>query len=232
MENNKSLNMKTAGNNNLIRRPKKNEGKIIKEILANIKKELLKLEGLDVDKKVSTLNLIKEMLTEHSPMIAEPVDIVRWVKSELVIANDYNPNRVAPPEMRLLELSIKQDGYTQPIVVYKEDEYYTVVDGFHRNRVGKECKEINARIKDYLPVVIIDKPLQDRMASTIRHNRARGTHAIQPMSKVIEELYFLGWSDKKIAEQLGMEKDEVLRLKQFTGLGNLFRHRKFSKAWE
>ncbi|MHA1227237.1 MAG: IbrB-like domain-containing protein [Candidatus Hodarchaeales archaeon] len=202
-----------------------------KKILENIRQELEKLKELELEEKVTMCNKIKDLLKEYSPF-SEPVDFTKWVKSEMVVANDYNPNRVAPPEMKLLELSIKQDGYTQPIVVYKEGEIYTVVDGFHRNRVGKECKEIKERIHGYLPVVIIDKPLQDRMASTIRHNRARGTHAIQPMSKVIEELYFLGWSDKKIAEQLGMEKDEVLRLKQFTGLGNIFSRRKFSYAWE
>lgn len=206
----------------------------IKEIKKNVKKELMKIatkKDLQVDEKIALFNELREMIQTISPF-KDPVDLVRWVPSELVIANEYNPNRVAPPEMELLKVSIEQDGYTQPIVVFKEDGHYTVVDGFHRNRVGKECEEIKKRIHDHLPVVVIDKPLTDRMASTIRHNRARGTHAVAPMSKVIEELYFLGWSDKKISEQLGMEKDEVLRLKQFTGLGNLFKNREYSKAWE
>ena len=200
-------------------------------IIENIRAELEKTKKLDIDKRVDILNQIKGAIKDASPF-SEPVDIVRWVKSEKVIANVYNPNVVAPPEMKLLEVSIKQDGYTQPIVVFAEDDHYTVVDGFHRTRVGKESAEINKRVYDYLPIVVIDKPLRERMAATIRHNRARGTHAIQPMSKIVEELYFMGWSDKKIAEQLGMEKDEILRLKQFTGLGNLFRNRKFSKSWE
>ena len=203
---------------------------MVSDILNNIKRELEKLREMDIDKKVDALNQIRDAIKEVSPF-NEPVDIIKWVKSEKVVANVYNPNVVAPPEMELLELSIKQDGYTQPIVTFKEDDHYTVVDGFHRTRVGKESKEINDRVSDYLPVVVIDKPLKERMASTIRHNRARGTHAIQPMSKIVEELYFMGWSDKKIAEQLGMEKDEILRLKQFTGLGNLFKNREFSKSW-
>ena len=149
-------------------------------------------------------------------------------------ANDYNPNKVAPPEMRLLELSIKQDGYTQPIVAYydKKQDKYIIVDGFHRHRVGKESKDVKERVKGYLPLVVIDKPLKERIASTIRHNRARGTHEILPMAKIVEKLYFSGWSDKRIAEELGMEKDEILRLKQFTGLGSLFAGRKYSRAWE
>jgi len=192
---------------------------------------LNELDELEIPEKIQLLNKVKIIVSKHSPF-RDPVDVVQWVPSELVIANEYNPNRVAPPEMRLLYLSIAQDGYTQPIVTFPENDHFTVVDGFHRNRVGKEYADITKKIYGHLPVVVLNKALQDRMASTIRHNRARGTHAIAPMSKVVEELYFLGWSDKKIAEQLGMEKDEVLRLKQFTGLGNLFKHREFSKAWE
>jgi len=202
-----------------------------KELFEKIRNELEKTRELEVAEKIAVLNEIKKMVSEYSPL-KDPVDTVLWIPSELVIANDYNPNVVAPPEMQLLKISIENDGYTQPIVAYEEDGHYTIVDGFHRNRVGKEYPEISKRVHGHLPITIINKPLQDRMASTIRHNRARGTHAIAPMSKVVEELYFLGWSDKKIAEQLGMEKDEVLRLKQFTGLGNLFKHREFSKAWQ
>lgn len=202
-----------------------------KEVLENIRKELAKSASLELNEKIEFINEVKQLMREFSPF-RDPVDVVQWVPSELVIANEYNPNRVAPPEMQLLKVSIEQDGYTQPIVAYKEDGHYTIVDGFHRNRVGKEYPEIASKIHGHLPVVVIDKPLQDRMASTIRHNRARGTHAIAPMSKIVEELYFLGWSDKKIAEQLGMDRDEVLRLKQFTGLGNLFKNREFSKSWQ
>jgi ParB-like chromosome segregation protein Spo0J len=189
------------------------------------------LNQLSTEEKVQALNEIREELHKVSPF-TEPVDLMRWVPADQVEANDYNPNLVAPPEMKLLELSIRQDGYTQPIVVYHdpENERYIVVDGFHRNRIGKEITDIRERLHGYLPVTIIDKSLAERISSTIRHNRARGTHGIAPMSKIIEELYFLGWSDKKIAEQLGMEKDEVLRLKQFTGLGILFKDYTYSKA--
>ena len=203
---------------------------MVNKAVYTIRKELEKLKKISIEERVEVLNQIKDIIREISPF-NEPVDVVKWVKSERVVANVYNPNVVAPPEMKLLELSIRQDGYTQPIVVFNENDHYTVVDGFHRTRVGKESEEINKRIFDYLPIVVIDKPLKERMASTIRHNRARGTHAIQPMSRIVEELYFMGWSDKKIAEQLGMEKDEILRLKQFTGLGNLFKNREFSKSW-
>jgi ParB-like chromosome segregation protein Spo0J len=205
------------------------------EFVKKFEEEVLKyLEEIgQLEEKIKFLNELKEVIHKHSP-IKEPVNLVKWVPAEKVVANDYNPNRVAPPEMKLLELSIRQDGYTQPIVVYydEENDRYIVVDGFHRNRVGKEVEDIRERIKHHLPVVVINKDLKERMASTIRHNRARGTHAIPQMSKIVEALYFMGWSDKKIAEQLGMEKDEVLRLKQFVGLGSLFKEREYSKAWE
>lgn len=203
------------------------------EILDKIKEIIEILNGLSITEKINILNNVKKLLHDVSPQ-KEPVDNVQWVPAAKVVANDYNPNRVAPPEMELLRLSIEKDGYTQPIVTYYDDEndIYVVVDGFHRNRVGKEIKEINSRIHDYLPVVVIEKPIDERMASTIRHNRARGTHAIVPMAKVVEQLYFAGWSNKRIGEELGMEKDEVLRLKQFTGIGALFESREYSKSWE
>lgn len=201
-----------------------------KEILENVRKELEKIREIEEQDAIEILNEVRKIIHEFSPF-DDPVDTVQWVASEKVVANEYNPNRVAPPEMELLHISISEDGYTQPIVSYPEDGHYTVVDGFHRYRVGREYEDIKAKVKGYLPLVVIDKPLSNRMASTIRHNRARGTHAVQPMSKVVEELYFMGWSDKRIAEQLGMEKDEILRLKQFTGLGNLFSNRNFSRSW-
>lgn len=185
-----------------------------------------------IDEKVQFLNTIKEKLSELSPL-KEPVDCVRWVKSEKVQANEYNPNRVASPEMELLYKSIKLDGYTQPIVVYRlENGKYEVVDGFHRNRVGKEYKDINERIHGYLPVVVIDKPLDERMGSTIRHNRARGTHQIRGMSDIVVELTREGWSEEEICEKLGMELDEVIRLKQISGLKEAFANHEFSKSWE
>lgn len=149
-------------------------------------------------------------------------------------ANTYNPNAVAPPEMKLLYDSIKADGCTMPIVCYyaKEEDKYIIVDGFHRYRVMKEHKDIYEREHGLLPVSVIDKPLDQRMASTIRHNRARGTHDVNLMSNIIRELQELGRSDAWICKHLGMDKDEVLRLKQITGLAALFRDVNFGQAWK
>lgn len=170
-----------------------------------------------------------------SPFKNEPVDCVQWVPSEQVIANDYNPNSVAPPEMLLLETSILADGFTQPIVTNPESEQWVVVDGFHRSRVGKESPEVRDRVRGFLPVVRIRQEqtgAEERMASTIRHNRARGKHGVEAMSGIVEYLAKKGWDDKKIGKELGMEPDEVLRLKQITGLAELFAQEEFSEAWD
>ena len=201
----------------------------------NIKSLIAEIENMDLLEKVQTINEIKEELKKISPFANEPVDCVQWVKEELVIANDYNPNTVAPPEMELLHTSILEDGYTQPIVVYQHDGIYEVVDGFHRNRVGKECKDIHDRIHGYLPVTIINDDRHekaDRIASTIRHNRARGKHRVEAMSDIVIELKRRNWSDNKIAKELGMDADEVLRLTQITGLAEMFADKDFSEAWE
>lgn len=190
---------------------------------------------LPEDEAVEVLNAIKLVLHEVSPHKDEPVDCVIWVKAGSVEANDYNPNKVAPPEMKLLEISIDQDGYTQPIVAYPENGNYTVVDGFHRHRVGKESKKVQKRVKGYLPVTIIRpdrEAYEDRIAATIRHNRARGKHQIQAMSEIVQELARRNWTDAKIARELGMDADEVLRLKQISGLAEMFADREFSEAWE
>lgn len=190
------------------------------------------ISTLDTHQKIEAINAIKRVLHSLSPMRNEPVDCVIWVPADTVTANDYNPNVVAPPEMKLLERSIEADGYTQPIVVTPERE---TVDGFHRGLVGKNSKMIRSRCHGYLPVTII-RPDQegrmDRIASTIRHNRARGKHQVQQMSEIVMELYRRNWSDEKIAKELGMEPDEVLRLKQITGLAEMFADRDFSEAWE
>lgn len=162
---------------------------------------------------------------------SHPVSRVQWVDTGLVEANDYNPNSVAPPEMRLLRLSIESDGFTQPIVVWWDEArgVYEVVDGFHRHLVGKELD------MQQLPVVVINTERTgkgDRIASTIRHNRARGKHGVDAMSAIVQELSRRNWSDAKIAKELGMDADEVLRLKQITGLAALFADREFSEAWE
>ena len=184
---------------------------------------------------VEAINEIRSAIHDASPFRGEPVDFVRWVSGPAVQANDYNPNSVAPPEMELLRVSIMADGYTQPIVANHDGERYVVVDGFHRNRVGKECKDVAARIQGYLPVVQIRKTQGDtpeRMASTIRHNRARGKHKVEAMSDIVIELKRRNWSDDRICRELGMDQDEVLRLCQITGLAELFSDQEFSKSWD
>lgn len=163
-----------------------------------------------------------------------PVYNVIPVPVEKIRANEYNPNRVAGPEMELLYQSIKEDGYTMPIVCYyhKEDDMYEIVDGFHRYSIMLRHKDIYERECGRLPVSVIDKPISERMASTIRHNRARGTHNIDLMSNIVAELVEMGKSDAWIARHLGMDVDEILRLKQITGLAALFRDHEYSKAWE
>ena len=158
-----------------------------------------------------------------------PVLNVKMVDIDKVVANDYNPNKVAPPEMQLLKHSIEEDGYTQPIVTYydKKKDIYIVVDGFHRYRVAKEFLNLKQ-----VPIVTIDKDLENRMASTIRHNRARGTHQIIDMSHIIMTLTQNGWSEEKISKHLGMDLDEIIRLKQITGLKDMFADHVFSKSWE
>jgi len=163
-----------------------------------------------------------------------PVYNVKAIPLEKITANEYNPNRVAPPEMKLLELSIWEDGYTQPVVCYydKEADQYIIVDGFHRYTVMKTSKRIYERERGLLPVVTIDKELGERMASTIRHNRARGSHNVDLMSNIVAELIEMGKSDAWICKNIGMSADEVLRLKQITGLAALFRNEDFSRSWE
>lgn len=163
-----------------------------------------------------------------------PVYNVRRVPIDKVRANEYNPNRVAPPEMRLLYDSIKQDGYTMPIVCYynKQDDMYEIVDGFHRYTVMLQHQDIYDREHGMLPVSVIDKPIDERMASTIRHNRARGSHDVDLMSNIVAELHKIGRSDAWLAKHLGMDQDEILRLKQITGLAEAFKDREFSRSWE
>ncbi|EKB60780.1 IbrB-like domain-containing protein [Bergeyella zoohelcum] len=161
-----------------------------------------------------------------------PVYNVIAVPLEKIQANSYNPNSVAPPEMKLLYQSIKEDGYTMPIVCYylPDDDKYEIVDGFHRYTVMKTHKDIYQRENGCLPVVVINKDISNRMASTIRHNRARGSHSIELMSNIVSELVQSGMSDAWIMKNIGMDADELLRLKQLTGLQELFRGKEFSKA--
>lgn len=163
-----------------------------------------------------------------------PVYHVIPVPIEKIVPNDYNPNAVAPPEMKLLYDSIREDGYTMPIVCYyvEEKDIYVIVDGFHRYRVMLDYPDIREREGGMLPVTVIDKSLDNRMASTIRHNRARGSHDVDLMSNIVKELHELGRSDAWISKHLGMDKDEILRLKQITGLAALFKDVKFGEAWK
>jgi len=164
-----------------------------------------------------------------SKEIEFPVLNVRMVDIEKVESNDYNPNKVATPEMELLKHSIEMDGYTQPIVTYydENEDKYVIVDGFHRYRCAREYFELKE-----IPIVVIDKDLKNRMASTIRHNRARGTHQIPNMSNIVVELTKLGWSQEKISTELGMELDEIVRLKQVSGLKEAFANHTFSRSWK
>lgn len=193
------------------------------------------ISRMTLDEKVQAINVVRKAMHDVSPFASEPVDCVLWVKQTELRANDYNPNSVAPPEMKLLERSISADGYTQPIVAWPVDDGFEVIDGFHRNRVGRECAAVSERVHGYLPISVINETREDRgdrIASTIRHNRARGKHAVESMSDIVLELKRRNWSPKKIGEELGMDQDEVLRLVQITGLAEMFADGEFSEAWE
>jgi len=200
---------------------------------AELVAEIARLEG---DARIEALNGVRRALHAVSPFATEPVDCVIWVPADQVTANDYNPNRVAPPEMKLLELSIVSDGYTQPIVTFEEDPgEHVVVDGFHRNLVGRNSRVVRKRVHGRLPVTLINRERgdrSDRIASTIRHNRARGQHQVAAMSEIVVELSRRNHDDVWIARELGMDPDEVLRLKQVSGLAEAFADQEFSEAWE
>ncbi|HCL6629229.1 TPA: ParB-like nuclease domain-containing protein [Citrobacter amalonaticus] len=190
------------------------------------------LSGLSEEEKIKAINAFRMAIHSVSPFRDEPVDCVLWIKNEHISPNDYNPNNVAPPEKKLLLKSIETDGFTQPIVVTQSSpEEYEIVDGFHRHELGKGKASLRSRLKGYLPITCLEGSRHDRMAATIRHNRARGRHQIHAMSEIVRELALQGWEDEKIGKELGMDEDEVLRLKQINGLQELFASRRFSKAW-
>lgn len=193
------------------------------------------LQSLPEDQRIAAINAFRQAIHEHSPFREQPVDCVLWIKQGEITANDYNPNNVAPPEKRLLCKSLEMDGFTQPIVVTESDaQHYEIVDGFHRHEMGSNRAILKRQLKGYLPVTCLRKARQkkgDRMAATIRHNRARGRHQIHAMSDIVRELVQLGWDDAKIGQELGMDSDEVLRLKQINGLLELFADRRYSEAW-
>lgn len=205
----------------------------IKPLLEQICELVSELET--EDQKIDMLNFVRAQLHEISPLKHHPVDYVAWVKSDDVEANEYNPNAVAPPEMELLYQSILNDGYTMPIVSYKETEKIRIVDGFHRRETERRNKDISTSTRGRVPVTNIRNTQgheSDRMASTIRHNRARGSHNIELMSQIVSELVEMGKGDPWICKHIGMSPDELLRMKQITGLASLFLNKDFSESWE
>lgn len=201
--------------------------------MKEIKKQILDLYNSSTD-KISFLNELKEFLHNELSPIKQPIDIVRWIPIEKVEPNDYNPNSVAKIEMGLLYKSIKHDGYTQPVVtIYDpEKDKYIIVDGFHRYFTCLTNKDIFDRNNGHLPCVVIKKDINERMAATVRHNRARGEHSVSGMSNMVFEMLQNGWSDADICNHLGMEPEEILKLKHITGFSKLFQDIEYNKAWE
>lgn len=189
----------------------------------------------DMDEQIETLNQVRYILHQVSPLKHHPVDYVHWQKSEDVEGNEYNPNAVAPPEMHLLIRSIEEDGYTMPIVSFPDEDTIRIVDGYHRRKAERTSRKIHESTHGYIPLSTIrseKRSISDRMASTIRHNRARGTHNIDLMVNIVAELTEAGMGDDWIIKNIGMDADELLRLKQVSGLAALFRDRAYSRAWE
>lgn len=189
----------------------------------------------DADEQIQALNEARRILHSVSPLRHHPVDFVQWQKSEDVEGNEYNPNAVAPPEMKLLLRSIIEDGYTMPIVSFPDKDAIRIVDGFHRRKAERTSSEISRSTLGYIPLSTIrpeKRDVSDRMAATIRHNRARGTHDIDLMVDIVAELTAAGMGDDWIIKHIGMDADELLRLKQISGIAALFKNQEFSKAWE
>lgn len=193
------------------------------------------LQTLSGDDKIEAINQFRLALHDESPFRDQPIDCVLWVKEKQVSPNDYNPNNMAPQEKRLLAKSLEADGFTQPIVVIEKKACsYEIVDGFHRHLLSHSKTTLKKRFQGYLPITQLennDGSVSSRMAATIRHNRARGRHQISAISDIVRELSHLGWSDEKIGLELGMDADEILRLKQINGLCEMFGNRQFSQAW-
>lgn len=198
-----------------------------------MEQEINEIMSLDIDEQ-EKIEKIRAVLHQHSNTKEQPIDHVRWVPLEQVQANNYNPNSVAMKEMELLYISILKDGYTQPVVTIYDPKIkkYVIIDGFHRYFVCKTHKDIYDRNHGRLPIVVLDKDINDRMASTVRHNRARGKHSMDGMSNLVFRMLDNGWSDAEICNELGMEGEEVLRLKHITGFSKLFEDIEYKKAWE
>ncbi|CAI2031403.1 ParB-like nuclease domain [Serratia quinivorans] len=188
----------------------------------------------EVDNKINAINELKKIISQHSPFSDDPVDCVVWLKTETIKMNNYNPNLMATPEIKLLKHSIKTNGFTQPVVVSNNTGENIIIDGSHRFLISTSIDTDKSIWHGYLPVVEIKKNNIDEkgnIAATIRHNRARGKHQISAMSEIIRDLHRMGWKDEQIGRELGMENDEILRLKQITGLAELFEDEDFSQAW-
>ena len=198
----------------------------------NLSKELTK--ALSIEDNIELIEEIKEVLHKNSVLKTQPINRIKWVKIEEVTPNDYNPNSVAKKEMGLLYTSIKQDGYTQPIVTIYDpkEKMYVIVDGFHRYYTAKTNEDILARNKGRIPIVVIDKDINDRMASTVRHNRARGMHSVTGMSSMVFQMLENGWSDEDICNEVGLGIEELVKLKHITGFSKLFEDAEYNKAWE
>jgi len=191
-------------------------------------------EITDTREKILFLEELRAFIHEISPQHSQPVNFVRWIPIEKVHANDYNPNSVAKNEMRLLYVSISHDGYTQPVVTVYDDEkdQYVIVDGFHRYTTMRLNQDIADRNNGLLPVVVIEKSINDRMASTVRHNRARGKHSVSGMANMVFQMLENGWTDEAICAELGVEPDELIRLKHVTGFSKLFENVEYRRSWE
>ena len=205
-------------------------------MLEAIRSAMDKIKSMELPDQVAAINAMRAIIHEASPFKNEPIDFVKWVLTDQVHANDYTPNSVAPPEMILLEHSIEHDGYTQPVVAWPDsDSTFEVVDGFHRTTVAKRSDMVRGRLHGYMPLVTIQNDnadRNDRIAATIRHNRARGKHNVNSMSDIVIELKKRNWSDDRVARELGMDADEVLRLCQVSGLAEVFADEEFSKSWD
>jgi hypothetical protein len=188
----------------------------------------------EAEDKIKFVNELNEFIHKEISEIKQPIDFVRWIPIDKVSPNDYNPNSVAKIEMGLLYKSIKHDGYTQPIVtIYdKEKDKYVIVDGFHRYFTCKTNKDIYERNKGHLPCVVIEKDINERMAATVRHNRARGEHSVAGMGNMVFEMLENGWTETEICNHLGMEPEEILKLKHITGFSRLFENVNYQQSWE
>jgi hypothetical protein len=207
---------------------------ILSAIFYDIDDMSSKFDSIPDSEKIEALNQISKYLHEKLSPVKQPINKVLWIPIEKVEPNDYNPNAVANKEMKLLYTSILHDGYTQPIVTIwdEEKEKYIIVDGFHRYFTCKTQEDILERNKGHVPIVVIEKDINDRMASTVRHNRARGEHSITGMGNMVFELLQNGWTDSEICNHLGMEAEEILKLKHITGFSKLFEDSEYQKSWE